>query len=149
MRLLAAAAFVALASTPALAANPTIQKIEAKLFYSETATLSDNVAEGSGVNLWNTIIGEGDAGGAASDVLVIVTVGAEPGAFVDTPLYIEITGSDGKSVASRKIEGLLIGSNGLVSKAVLLDDSTCNALTVKAAIGKSEKSTAVPFACGE
>lgn len=147
MRLLAAA-IAALAVTPALAAEPAIDKIEAKLFLSTTGTLSDNVAEGSGVTLWNTIIGEGGAG-PASDTLIVVTVKGEPGSFVEAPLTIDVTGSDGKPVASRKVDGLLITTDGFAVTAVFAPDSTCNELTVKAAIGKSEKTTKVPFACGE
>ncbi|MFT3809126.1 MAG: hypothetical protein QM698_04350 [Micropepsaceae bacterium] len=148
MRLFAAAAFAALAATPALAAEPVIEKIEAKLFLSDTAALSDNVAEGSGVTLWNTIIGEGGAG-PASDALIIVTVRAEAGSFQDAVLNVEITGHDGKPVASRKVQGLLIGADGTAATGIYVEDASCNALTIKASIGASTMTSGVPFACGE
>lgn len=148
MRLIIASAAALAALTTAAAAEPKIAKIEAKLFLTRDGTLSDNVAAGSDVNLWNTVIGEGGAG-PANDVLVIVTVAAEPNSYVDAPLVIEIAGADGKKVAERKIEGLLLGDAGTVSQAVYLQDSTCNALTVRATIGKSSATNEVPFACGE
>jgi len=148
MRLLAATAFAALAIAPAFAADPVIDKIEAKLFLTSTATLSDNVADGSGVSLWNTIIGEGGSG-PANDTLVIVTVAADPDSYIDVPLSVVVDGGDGKNLVTRHVEGLLVGQSGKVSFGVYVEDSTCNALTVKAKIGKSEKTTTIPFACGE
>lgn len=149
MRRLAFIAFAILAAAPAFAAAPRIDKIEAKLFYQNSATLSDNVAMGSGVNLWNTVIGEGDAQEPANDVLIIVTIAADPSSYDDTPLSIEVKGDDGKVVATRRLKGLLVGDTGKVSRAVYLEDSTCNALSVKASIGKSTMTLEVPFACGE
>lgn len=149
MRRLAFIVSASLAAGVASAAAPAIASIEARLFYTATGTLSGNVAEASGVSLWNTVIGEGQSGGAANDTLIIVTVNADAGAYVDTPLVVEITDADGKPVASRKVEGLLVGPDGKVSTGVYLPDSTCTALTVKAVMGKSEKATTVPFACGE
>lgn len=141
----AAAAILAAGSAAAL----QVDSIEAKVFLSYSATLSQNVAEGSGVNLWNTVIGEGEINEPANDVLIVVNVSADPGSFDAGTLTIEVTGHDGKLVASRKIEGLLIGPEGKVSKAVYIEDATCNELKVKASVGKSEKTVGVPFACGE
>lgn len=148
MRRFAVTAAIALMASGAAFALE-IEKIEARVFLTGSASLSDNVAAGSGVNLWNTVIGEGDIAEPANDVLVIVTVAGEAGSFDAGTLTIDITGHDGKALASRKIEGLLLGSAGKVSHGVYVTDATCNALTVKAAIGKSEKTIEVPFACGE
>ncbi len=147
MRCLAVIAAAVLASGAAAALE--IEKIEAKVFLTASATFSQNVAMGSGVNLWNTVIGEGDIHEPASDVLVIVTVAGDGGSFDSGTLAIDIAGDDGKSVASRKIEGLLLGPSGKVSHGVYVTNATCNALTVKASIAKSEKTIDVPFACGE
>lgn len=147
MRLAFAAAL--LAASPALAADPVIERIEARLFYQHTAALSDNVAAESGVTLWNTVIGEGGAAEPATDTLIVVTVAADPGSYVDEPLSIEVKGHDGGALLTRHLEGLLVGQSGKVSLAVYVEDSTCNALTVTATIGGSRKTTTVPFACGE
>lgn len=147
MRLLAVTALAALAVNSAAALE--IEKIEAKVFLTSSATFSDNVAMGSGVNLWNTVIGEGDIPEPARDALVIVTVSGEPGTFDTGTLEVGITGAEGELVASRTIEGLLLGANGKVSQGIYITDITCNAITVKASVGKSAKTTTVPFACGE
>lgn len=148
MRRLAATAIAALLTAgPAVALQ--IESIEAKVFLSYSAALSQNVAEGSGVNLWNTVIGEGEINEPAQDVLIIVTVSADPGSFDAGTLQISVTGSEGEMVASRTLEGLLIGPEGKVATAVYVEHATCTALTVKASVGKSEKTVGVPFACGE
>lgn len=147
LRFAAALASAVLATGAAAAVE--IDAIEAKVFLTESGTFSENVAEGTGVNLWNTVIGEGDIREPANDTLVIVTLAGAPGTYDEGTLAIEITGHDGKPVASRKIEGVLFGESGKVSHAVYLLHSTCNQLTVKASFGKSSKTGGVPFACGE
>ncbi|BCW89798.1 hypothetical protein sos41_29650 [Alphaproteobacteria bacterium SO-S41] len=147
MRLRAVTLFALLGAATASAADPVIEKIEAKLFLADSGTLSGDVASGSGVALWNmTIGGEGER---ADDVLIVVTVKADAGEFIKVPFEIEIKGADGKVVASRKTENILIGASGLMSQGVYLQDATCTALKVTATVGKSTKATEVPFACGE
>jgi len=147
MRKRTVALFALLGIATASAGDPAIDKIEAKLFLTNTATLSDNVAADD-VALWNICCGGGESG-SADDVLVIVTVKADPGASVEVPLKIEIHGADGKVVASRNSEGIQVGETGLWSQAVYVQDTTCNALTIKATLGAAIRTTAVSFRCGE
>ncbi len=149
MRLSAVAAFALIAATSAFAATPTIDKVEAKLFYQGSGTLSVNVATGSNVALWNTMIGAGDVEEPASDTLAIVTIAADPDSYIETPLTIEVTDNEGKVLVTRTITGLLVGESGKVSRAVFVQDSTCTPLTITATFGTSTSSTAVHFACGE
>lgn len=146
---LAAVVLAAAFATPAMAAGPAVEKIEARLFYQHSATLSDNVAAAANVALWNTVIGEGGAAEPADDVLIVVTVKADPSTYVEAPLVIVVTGQDGRAVASRKIDGLLVGAEGRVARAIYLQDTTCEAITVDAMIGNSKIRETVPFACGE
>lgn len=146
----AAAALVALAPATLADGAPNIEKIEAKLFYEYSATLSKNVADGSGVSLWNSMIGEGDIEEPANDVLIIVTVSGEPGTLLEVPLTIAVTQKQGgKTVASRKVESILIPAEGKASAAVYVQDTICKPLSIKATLGKSAKTSGVPFACGE
>ncbi len=149
MRLAVAAAAAAVLAASAAASEPKIAAIEARLFYESTGRLSDNVAPPADFTFWNTLIGEGQAEEPASDVLLTVTVTGEPGSFVEAPLTIVVTGSDQKVVARREIKGLLLNAEGRTTRALLVPDTTCNPIDVKASIGKSASSVNVPFACGE
>lgn len=159
VRLAAAAAAFAIAAAGSAFAqsgepgspSAKIEKIEAHLFYEYTGRLSANVAPPAEFSFWNTVIGEGSAEEAANDVLITITISAEPGSYFDTDvLNITVLNTDDKSVVlERSITGLLIPMSGSTTKAVYVMDTTCRSLEVVATIGASTLSNTIPFACGE
>lgn len=151
LRAAAAAALVFAAASGASAAAAKIAKIEAHLFYEYTGRLSANVAPPAEFSFWNTVIGEGSAEEAANDVLITVTVSAEPDSYLDADaLTITVFNTDDKSVvAERSFTGLLIPMTGSTTKAIYVTDTTCRSLEVVATLGASTLSNTIPFACGE
>ncbi len=146
-----AAALVSFGAASASADGAKIEKIEAHLFYEYTGRLSGNVAPPAEFSFWNTVIGEGSAEEAANDVLITVTISAEPGSYFDADaLTITVVNTDDKSVvAERSITGLLIPMTGSTTKAIYVTDTTCRELEVVATLGASTLSNTIPFACGE
>jgi hypothetical protein len=58
-----------------------ISSVQAKLFFAETGTFSDDVLDNPKYVLWNTPIGEGSAGSPSDATLVVVEIaGGTPGA---------------------------------------------------------------------
>ena len=82
--------------------------IQARLFYSETGRLSDDLlARKKPFIFWNTIIGEGDAEENADDILIAVTMSA--GKFgarednernIDSPLVLKATNEKGEIISN-------------------------------------------------
>ena len=135
------------------ASDPTglfIAKIEARLWYEETGRLSDNVLT-EGFTLWNSIIGEGSAEEAASNVLVSVKVTSQDGErFVTIPLVVELVGEDGETLQSQTADGLLTSDQGHSVQAFLFKDATClGEIQIRATLGPATHSAPVVFACGE
>ena len=152
---LAPALFLAFAagSAPAWADPPppvAIAHIGAQLLYSNSGALSRDIAPPAKFSGWNTIIGEGDAGGAASDVLVTVTLTSPSSQLnVATPLFISARSAAGKVLAQRKITNILI-DNGKAFEFVLLPDATCaGKVTITATLGQQTRTAALALDCGE
>jgi len=53
-----------------VAGNYVISEIQAKLYYSNTGTFSQNILDNPNITLWNVIIGEGSVGGSSENTLV-------------------------------------------------------------------------------
>jgi hypothetical protein len=153
-RLLPTALFLACAAAaPAWAATPqpvAIAHIGARLLYSNSGALSRDIAPPATFSGWNTIIGEGDAGGSASDVLVTVTLTSSTNQLnVETPLFISARSAAGKVLAQRKITNILI-DNGKAFEFLLLADATCaGKVTITATLGQQTRSAALALDCGE
>jgi hypothetical protein len=152
---LTTALLVALAAGAAPAwADPAppvaISHIGAQLLYSNSGALSQDIAPPAKFSGWNTIIGEGDAGGAASDVLVTVTLTSPVTQLsVATPLLVSARSAAGKVLAQRKIGNILI-DNGKTFEFVLLPDATCaGKVTITATLGQQSRTAALALDCGE
>ena len=158
MRWLAALA-PGLLAIPAGAAEPPkkppvrIAEIEARLFYDTTGTLSDDLlARKEPFSGWNTVIGEGPAGGAATDLLVDVKIAGSGSdeQSIDDPLEIWVTDKAGKTLARRVVANLLVPYRGALHNAVWLRDVGCaGKLTMHARFRKQVKTATLALDCGE
>jgi len=151
-RLVTAIVFAGSIVAPAWATPPpvAIAHVGAQLLYSNSGALSRDIAPPAKFSGWNTIIGEGDAGGAASDVLVTVTLTSPSSQLpVATPLLISARSAAGKVLAQRKITNILI-DNGKAFEFLLLPDATCaGKVTITATLGQQTRSAALALDCGE
>ncbi len=148
----------ALALFAAAAAHVELGDIQARLFYSETGRLSDDLlARKKPFALWNTVIGEGDAEENADDLLVSVTLNAgkfgtpeENEQNVDGPLTIKATDEKGKVLGTRTFKNMLTGVGGSITLALWLNDVTCaGKVTVQARFAGQLKSAVLEMYCGE
>jgi|tagenome__1003787_1003787.scaffolds.fasta_scaffold20933079_3 hypothetical protein len=151
--------FLALAAVAAAsAAHIEMSDIQARLFYSETGRLSDDLlARKKQFVFWNTIIGEGDAEENADDLLVSVTLSAgkfgtpeENEQNLDAPLTIKATDEKGQVLGMRTARNLLTGRRGSTTVGLWLNDVTCaGAVTVQARYADQVKTAVLKMACGE
>ena len=151
--------FTALAALAAASvAHIQMGDIQARLFYSETGRLSDDLlARKKPFVFWNTAIGEGDAEEKADDLLVSVTLSAgkfgtpeEKEQNLDGPLTIKATDEKGKVLGMRTGRYLLTGRNGSTTVGLWLNDVTCaGAVTIQAQYADKVKSAVLKMACGE
>ncbi len=136
-----------------------ITAIKAMLFYDDQGTFSNDILSGSGIDLWNTIIGEGSAGGASTSTLIIVELSGKAEAYEPTR-KIEFTAtykSSGQNsrplVVKRTTETGIINNQGKFFAAFWLYDTGCIPVKLTARmIGQAQPSTlskTIKFACGE
>jgi hypothetical protein len=143
--LLAAMLAVPVAAAPA----PRVGAFKMQLYYESTGRLSKDISPPVEFTGWNTIIGEGSAEEAASDLLVTVEVKGPPGEFIEVPLTL-VARAKGKVLAERKFDSLLTTVEGRTWKALWLSDVGCaGRIEVTATIGKSTRKTAISLDCGE
>lgn len=139
-------------SGAALAADgPNIERVEARLFYSHSGTLSAPLAPD--MALWNVIIGEGDASEPSESTLVDVVLRGEPGDYPDAAqLDVIVTETQSGKTVLKQSSGLgVFSSEGRFHVPVWLAQTGCTALTVKAKLRgtNSQAVLEIPFACGE
>lgn len=139
-------------SGTALAADgPKIERIQARLFYSHSGTLSDPITPSMG--LWNTIIGEGDVLEPSEATLVDVVLRGEPGDYPDAAqVDVIVTETQSGKTVLKQSSGLgVFSSEGRFHVPVWLAQTGCTALTVKAKLRgtNSQAVLEIPFACGE
>lgn len=149
---------LAIAMAAASTAHIEMSEIQARLFYSESGRLSDDVlARKKPFVFWNTIIGEGDAEQNADDLLVSVTLSAgkfgtpeENERNLDGVLTIKATDQNGKVLGIRTAKNLLTSVRGSTTVGLWLNDVTCaGAVTVQARYADQVKSAVLKMACGE
>jgi hypothetical protein len=135
---------------PAYASDLSVKEIRAYLFFSNTGVLSENIV-GSKKDFDNTPTGDGEAGGAASNILVdIILSGQDPVPDGDKAT-LNITYSDrgtGKTL-KRTFDSFFFGSNGVIHESVLVENATCWPVKIEATAGTSSKTVTLPFGCGE
>lgn len=104
-----------------------------------------------GISLWNSIIGEGDIGGASSNTLVKVYIKG-PKDSAKTPPNITLEAKTPKGVLAKKstMVGLIDYQTGMTTVPLFLSGTGCQKITVTATIkGDKPVSKTIPFACGE
>lgn len=140
-------------SASAAEPKPVLGKIVAKLYFNEQGDWSpDLLAKSTSWTGWNTIIGEGDSGGASQDLMVEVGLSA-PGAedAVTTEIPVTITAMAGKKLLGRRVSKFtLIPHQGSSRLALFLTDATCaGRIDITATFGKQVKKARLNMDCGE
>ncbi|QWD70389.1 hypothetical protein [Polynucleobacter sp. UB-Siik-W21] len=132
-----------------------IEAIRAYLFYDHMGTISGDMLAKKDITLWNTIIGEGDAGSPSDSTFVIVEIsGRDISATRHAKVNIVVTNSSGKQIAN-VTRGFSIYDNFRKSYIPLvIPDTGCGHVTVSAKlVGKgfdpSSIAQTIPFECGE
>lgn len=136
-----------------------ITALRAKLFYESSGAFSKDILADPNISLWNTIIGEGDAGGASSSTLIIVEVTGKPGAYEST-CKIEFTATykqngqnSRETVVRRTTETGILNTNGKFYAAFWLYETGCYPVKLAARlIGQTQPSVikrTINFQCGE
>ena len=133
-----------------------ITGIQAKLFYENKATFSDDILAKKDLALWNTIIGEGSAGAPSGSTLVLVEVrGAYPEGFSGNYAKVEFTatGEKGKVFVKRSTDVAFIDDKVFYAPFWLYDTG-CGHIKLSARIiynGVASTPTVktIPFECGE
>ena len=127
-----------------------LDQIRVQLLLERTGELSPNVAPPATTTLWNTVIGEGDAGQPATDALVWVSLrSATAEANAPRPLSVTVRGRGGRILARRVFEAVLI-TGGRAARAVLVPEAGCaGPVAIEAAYGAQRLTSRVNFACGE
>lgn len=147
-----ATAFLAAMLAQSQPADPVAPKVGAfrmQLYYENSGRLSKDISPPVEFTGWNTIIGEGSAEEAASDLLVTVEVRGPPGELVEQPLTL-VARAKGKILAQRRFDSLLTNVQGRTWKALWLNDVGCaGRIEVTATIGRSTRKSALSLDCGE
>lgn len=150
------AAALSLATTLSAFAGeaPKIAAIHAQLYYDVSGKFSDDILARKELSLWNTIIGEGDSGGASNFTLVTVEVQGKDVPVGAVKVHVIARGNKRKILAERTIHVALYDEKTTFYAPLWLYDSGCEAVEVSARlVGKGAPTTVVkktiPFACGE
>ncbi|MDB5680147.1 hypothetical protein [Sphingomonas bacterium] len=135
----------AAASGGAYLTNPSV-----RLWYEGTGRLSDNIAPPRKFNLWNTIIGEGDAEEIANDALFTIDLRSDGQQNIREPITLTATDLKGKILASRILPGLLTSRNGTSTVALWVKNVGCAGTVVfTAKMGMDKRLVKLDFSCGE
>lgn len=156
--LFAAVPVLALAAAGAVYARPRQQTppyrivLKAQLFYGDKGTFSGDIIARP-VELWNTPAGEGRAGGASNELLVIADVRGEGGSYVpERKVQLTVT-ENGRTTFQRAEETGIVNVSGHNYVAFWLYGTGCRRIRLSARILGQTPSTPVtatiPFACGE
>jgi hypothetical protein len=132
-----------------------IAGVQARLYYADDATFSDNVIDNADFALYNVVAGEGSARASSTNLLVLVEV-AGPRLQHAGARTVELTALEGKQRQLKLHRASRIGlveSSARTFIAFWLYDTGCKPLLLRARIvGQAEPSTvekSVPFQCGE
>lgn len=144
------------AAPPAQPLQPALRitGIEARLFYAFSGKLSDDLLKRNPpFSGWNTVIGEGESGEPADDLLVSVriepVVQGNDEVYSSQPVTITAT-ADGKVLGKRTFTGTLIPAKGAAYKALYLRDIGCAGdLKIDVVAGKQRRRASLAFHCGE
>lgn len=151
--LLLGALGAAAAEAPVSAAAYRITALRAMLFNADAGALTRDVLADPRPALWNTVIGEGEAGGPASSVLVTVEVSGQAG-WWEEGVRVAFTARVGERVIARDTAELhVLSSGGRTYVGFWLDGVGCEPVRLQARLtGQPQPSTRtaeIPFECGE
>lgn len=133
---------------------PKITAIRAQLFYDATGTFSEDLLSQKDLSLWNTVIGEGGAGGASTSTFVTVEISGRNLTVGATKVEITVTGNKNR-VVQKKLIGVDIYDERVKFFAPLwLHDTGCEQLKISARLigpgaPRNIVTRTIPFACGE
>lgn len=159
-RPLVLAAVLALAAATAAAARTApaeppyrVTAVRAQLFYSDRGTFSGDILANPRRSLWNTVIGEGDAGGPSTSTLVVVEVTGTPGSY-EPERSVELTATaEGKVVLRAAQPAAILTQRGKMYAGFWLPDTGCRRIRLSARMRgqtqASEVKREIPFECGE
>ena len=124
----------------------SIDKLQARLYYDTTGTLWKPITED--MQLFNTIIGEGDGGGKSKSTLVDVVLKNLVLEFRQAKVQVTVTNLENKKVILNKTYPMTEHTFYLPSR---LNNTGCDALLVTVNIlgTKPVKKLKIPFMCGE
>jgi hypothetical protein len=132
------------------AADLQVKDIKAYLFFWNSGVLSENIV-GSTKNFDNTGTGDGEAGGAATNILVdLVLTGQDPTPekqFATLKINYSVQGQP--AVLKRTYKTLYFGEAGIIHESVFLENATCGVVRIEAHAGKSSRIATLNFGCGE
>jgi hypothetical protein len=136
----------------AAAPPPYRVSLRAMLFSADKGTFSPDLIAHP-VELWNTPVGEGRAGGASNATLVVVVVSGEAGSYVPTRRVELTVTAAGHAFFQRAEETSVLNRDGRTYVAFWLYGTGCRRLRLSARILGQATSTpataTLPFACGE
>lgn len=162
MRAIVLGVFIAASGRAALAqpaAKPpppsfAIEGVHAFLYFHGTGTFGDKDLTAGHVALWNTIIGEGDAGAPSTAMLVKVEIGGP--SFANQDGKVVVVAKAGRKVLAKATFALsdyFDEHARSITLPLLVTGVGCDEVVVSASLsGKGKRGTAtatVPFACGE
>lgn len=165
MRRLATAALVVALAAPAVAqpaGKPMpppppafqVKGIHAFLYFHRTGTFGDRDLTDGKTALWNTIIGEGDAGMPATAMLVKVELGGPT--FANQDGKVVVVAKVGKRTLAKQtfqLADYFEEGGPTITLPMLVTGVGCDEVALTATLsGKGKKGAAtatVPFACGE
>lgn len=110
----------------------SIAKVEAKLFYSNTGSFSDNTIDNDKyLPLYNTIIGEGNAGGSSDTVLIVVKLKGIPREYSNSDVKLIV-----KNAHSEKLNQIrrvaMLNEHGEAYVAFMVYDCTDEPIRITA-----------------
>jgi hypothetical protein len=144
------ALLAAAAASAAQPANGQIADIRMHLFYRHTGALSDDISPPREFAGWNTVIGEGDSGGPADDLVVVVAVRAAGEEYIERPLRLTARGRNNRVIAQRSFDSLLTSSDGQSYSPLWLQNVGCEGdIRVTATFGDHTRTESVSLDCGE
>ncbi len=131
-----------------------IKGIHAFLYFHKTGTFGDRDLTDGQTALWNTIIGEGDAGMPSTTMLVKVELGGPT--FANQDGKVVVVAKVGKKTLAKQtfaIVDYFEEGGHTITLPMLVTGVGCDEITLTATLsGKGKKGAAtakVPFACGE
>ena len=148
------AAPLALALAAAAAPQPVpiahLGEIRMHLFHTGTGRLSPDVSPPRAFAGWNTVIGEGDSGGRADDLVVVAELVTNGEQFIAPTLRIVARGPRGRIIGQRSFASILTSHEGRAYLPLWLNDVTCvGDLRVTVSFGRETRSETLQLNCGE